>query len=86
MKKLFVTVGLAAVGVSGLQAQFAPGITSEDMSKPWSVGATLRGFYDDNYLTLPKAFARSSYGVEVSPAFSVNQTVDQTSVQFGLYL
>jgi hypothetical protein len=77
MKKLFVTVGLAAVGVSSLQAQYAPGISAEEMSKPWSLGATLRGFYDDNYLTLHKA--QSTYGVEVSPAVSLNHSVDQTS-------
>jgi hypothetical protein len=79
MKKILVTVGLAALGASSLHAQYAPGISSEEMSKPWSLGVSLRGFYDDNYLTLPKSLAVSTYGVEVSPAVSLNHSVDQTS-------
>jgi hypothetical protein len=43
------------------------------------VAATLRGFYDDNYLTLPNGLARSSYGTEVSPAVSLNHTVNNTT-------
>ncbi len=78
MKKLFVTVGLAAIGATSLHAQYAPGVSTSG-SKDWSVGATLRGFYDDNYLTLPKGLAISSYGVEVSPSLSFSHSEDQTS-------
>jgi hypothetical protein len=79
MKKLFVTVGLTAIGASALHAQFAPTMSSEEMAKPWSLGATLRGFYDDNYLTLPKSEAQSTYGIEFSPSVALNHSTDQTS-------
>jgi len=51
MKKL-VSVGLLASGTTGAQAVDVPGETAS-MPKPWSVSATLRGFYDDNFNTVP---------------------------------
>jgi hypothetical protein len=84
MKKLLVCVGLAAVGTSSLHAQFSPGLTAEEMQKPWSVAGTVRGFYDDNYLTVPDGQGkRHSYGVEVAPQASFNHNVDQTSVNLN---
>jgi len=50
MNKLVTCAGLAAVGAVGLQAQY---LGSEAPQKTWSVSARLRGFYDDNYATLP---------------------------------
>ena len=47
MKKVIASVGLVALGTSGLQAALDLGDTT-DSRKPWSVSATLRGFYDDN--------------------------------------
>jgi hypothetical protein len=80
MKKLLVCVGLAAIGTSSLRAQFNPGLTADEMQKAWSVAATLRGFYDDNYLTVPNGEGkRHSYGVEVAPQASFNHSVDQTT-------
>ena len=80
MKKLIASVGLAALGVSTLHAQYAPGVTPAEMAKPWSVGLTLRGFYDDNYLTEHNGpLVRSSYGSELSPSASLNHTVNDTS-------
>jgi hypothetical protein len=79
MKKLIASVGLAALGVSTLHAQYAPGVTPAEMAKPWSVGLTLRGFYDDNPLTVPNGAARSTYGTEVSPSVSLNHTVNDTA-------
>ena len=52
MKKIVASVGLVAVGASGLQAELLPGLTTES-GKPWTVSATLRGFYDDNINTYP---------------------------------
>jgi len=49
------------------------------MAKPWSLGLTLRGFYDDNPLTVPNGQARSTYGTEVSPSVSLNHTVNDTA-------
>ena len=51
MKKIIASVGLVAAGAASVQAQYAPGLTSQEMTKPWSLSASLRGFYDDNYLT-----------------------------------
>ena len=40
----------------------------------------LRGFYDDNYVTLWRDKKRESFGFEVSPSFALNLTRDQTYV------
>ncbi len=63
MKKIIASVGLVALGAVSSQAQYAPGLTPQETSKPWSVSASLRGFYDDNYLTLPKTIPNPGYGV-----------------------
>jgi hypothetical protein len=85
MKKLIAYVGLATVGAGTMHAQFNPGLTPEEMAKAWSVAATVRGFYDDNYLTLPNLQTdgtrkRSSYGAELSPQASWNYAPEQTSL------
>jgi len=94
MKKILASVGIAAIGASSLQAQYAPGLTSIETSKPWSVSATLRGFYDDNYLTLPGHFAdptpanpanqgskRGSFGGEFAPSVAFNHSTEDTLLQ-----
>lgn len=68
-----------------MQAQFNPGLSPEELAKPWSLAATIRGFYDDNYLTLPNVQPdgvrkRSSYGVEFSPMISWNYAPEQTTI------
>jgi len=92
MKKIFASVGLAAIGASSLQAQYAPGLTAVETSKPWSVSASLRGFYDDNYLTEPGHFAvtpspsnpsgqaskRGSFGAEFAPSVAFNHSTEDT--------
>jgi len=50
MNKLVTCASLAAVGAVGLQAQY---LGTEGPQKSWSVSAHLRGFFDDNYATLP---------------------------------
>ncbi len=58
-----------------------------DNSKMWSLSATLRGFYDDNYTTSPQK--QGSAGFEVSPSFSLNVPLQQTEIglryTYGLY-
>lgn len=75
---------MAALGVASLQAAHVPGeLSSMETSKPWSISASLRGFYDDNYTTSPKNVpggTPSSFGFEVSPSASVNLPMDQTFV------
>lgn len=85
MKKLFVSLGLAAAGTASLHAAYAP--DSTDNSKMWSLSATLRGFYDDNYTTTPQK--QGSWGFETSPSFSLNMPLQQTEIglryTYGLY-
>jgi hypothetical protein len=86
MKRLITTAGLAALGA----ASVAPTCAQDAMinQKPWSIGASLRGFYDDNYLTYPKVlrdrpgFDDNTFGFEVAPSASVNLKNEQTT--FGL--
>jgi putative beta-barrel porin BBP2 len=76
MNKFAASVGLIALGVSAVQADTIPGMDAA--TKPWSVSATLRGFYDDNVGTTsgPK---RDSFGIEVSPTIGVNWSPDPTT-------
>ncbi len=78
MKKLIASAGLVALGAASLKAQYAPGLTRMETSKPWSISASLRGFYDDNYLAVPKEFKDESFGFEVKPRVAVNIPREQT--------
>ena len=78
MKTIITSASLAALGAISIQAAYQPGLSSTERAKPWSVSASLRGFYDDNYTTLPSKrndggpTKRDSFGVEVSPGLSLN--------------
>jgi len=89
MKKFFICVGLAAAGTASLKADYAPGLSSMETTKFWSVSGTLRGFYDDNYSTSPNGAKQGSAGVEISPSASVNVPLQQTELglryTYGLY-
>ncbi|HEX7860116.1 MAG TPA: outer membrane beta-barrel protein [Verrucomicrobiae bacterium] len=81
MNKITATVGLVALGAASIQAQnLAPAAGSQEATKPWSISATLRGFYDDNYLTAPSHAERDSLGFEISPSASLNLIRDQTAL------
>jgi hypothetical protein len=83
MNKITTTAGLFALSAASIHAAVnTMPAGSQQATKPWSVSATLRGFYDDNYSTSPKDLRRNSFGFEVSPSASVNMILDQTS--FGL--
>lgn len=80
MNRITTTAGLLALSAVGLHAQaLAPAAGSAAAQKPWSVSATLRGFYDDNYVTRGKALEQESFGVEVSPSASYNVYTDTTA-------
>ena len=86
MKKIVFSAGLAAIGAAGIQN--AAAAASDVISpKAWNMGATLRGFYDDNYDTL--THSKGSFGVEVSPNISINLPLRQTDFgmryTYGLY-
>lgn len=80
MKKFLSSVGMVALGATSLHAQYAPGLSTIERSKPWSISASLRGFYDDNYTTSPNTVARDSFGFEVSPSASLNLALEQTFI------
>lgn len=88
MKRIITTIGLVAVGASSIQAGVMPGMTTES-GKPWSVSAALRGFYDDNFNTLPDnvdpppGYHRESLGFEISPSLQFSFPLEQTSLSFG---
>src|ERR1017187_8076916 len=89
MKRIVASVGLVAVGASALHADMLPGFTSES-GKPWTASATLRGFYDDNFNTLPNnnaatppGYQRGTAGWEISPAIQFSFPMEQTSLSFG---
>jgi hypothetical protein len=98
MKKLITSAGLAALGAASLNAQQiyapAPGLTSTQLAKPWSVSAAVRGFYDDNYALTPsqglvdpvtgvRVKPQDSYGVEVTPSLGFNWAMEQTYIGLG---
>lgn len=84
MKKMITSVGLVAFGAANLQAQQyapAPELNSIQTTKPWSVSASLRGFYDDNYTTRPSdSGKKGSFGFEVRPSLGLNWTLPQTYI------
>jgi len=84
MKKLFVSAGLVAIGAAALESAFADDVTSP---KYWNVGATLRGFYDDNYDI--SAAGKGSFGIELLPTISFHEPMQQTDIglryTYGLY-
>jgi len=85
MKKIFVSVGLAA-GAAGLASAFAQGMEGAS-PKLWNVTGSLRGFYDDNYNS--SSVKQGSWGFEVRPSVSANVDLKQTDFgakyTFGLY-
>jgi hypothetical protein len=81
MKRIIASAGLVAVGVAATQAA-APGLSPIETVKPWSISATLRGFYDDNYAAVNRKVNvdRDSFGFEVRPAVAVNFPMEQTFI------
>lgn len=85
MKRIVASVGLVALGTSGLQAVAASDLTAES-AKPWSVSATLRGFYDDNINSAPNNATvahRGSFGFEVNPSIQLSWPLERTSLSLG---
>jgi hypothetical protein len=83
MKKIVASVGLAALGVSYVQAAEEPYVSAE-VSRPWSVAASLRGFYDDNINTASSGAGKQNvFGVSVSPKCYLNWQREQTTLGAG---
>jgi Putative beta-barrel porin 2 len=91
MKKLTAIAGstvIGVLGVAGAHAQtvygLAPNLTSQELSKTWSVQCALRGFYDDNYTTAPDSSPakQDSFGFAIEPSVSLNLPREQTYIGF----
>jgi hypothetical protein len=80
MKKMITSASLVALGAAGVHAAYAPELSPQQTTKPWSVSASLRGFYDDNYNTAPRGLRRDSFGIEVSPSAALNLQLEQTFI------
>ncbi|MDB6019651.1 MAG: hypothetical protein JWR19_4140 [Pedosphaera sp.] len=82
MKKVMASAGLLALGALGVQTAHAQ--LSGGSDKPWSLAATLRGFYDDNYNTQPDGPNRvDSFGFEVRPSAALDLALDQTTLKLS---
>lgn len=57
---MITTAGLAALGAATLGAHAQEGMVSQ---KPWSVGASIKGFYDDNFFTYPGVVNSGADGI-----------------------
>jgi len=83
MKRIAVSLGLVAMGAPMvLVAATSDSLTPLQASKPWTVSASLRGFYDDNY-TIANSQKRSSVGFEVSPSVGLNLPLEQTLISLS---
>ena len=83
MNKLIRAAGMLSVGAASLSLQ-GVATASEGGTKPWSVGASLRGFYDDNIYTRPSGPAKvSSFGFEVSPNLAYSARFEATTVSLA---
>jgi len=83
MKKIFASIGVVALGAAAVHGESATTMgMGGDNSKIWSVAASLRGFYDDNYTTAPNATKRDSFGASISPSVSIKIPMDQTTLGF----
>ncbi len=88
MKKLIKIAGIAALGLASSQSARAQ---SSDSSKPWSVSATLRHFYDDNIFTASQtaldaqgeSLKRGSLGFDIIPDAHFNLNRGQTTLGLG---
>jgi hypothetical protein len=81
MKKIVASVGLAALGASSLQTASAQELTAHG-PKPWSVSASLRGFYDDNINSSPTDKVEA-WGWELSPGATYAFSTEQTTLNLG---
>jgi hypothetical protein len=84
MKRIATTVGLLALGAASLHAIYAPELTRVETGKPWTVAASLRGFYDDNWAYAPDSApgSKDSWGFEARPYIGFNFPMEQS--YFGI--
>jgi hypothetical protein len=88
MNKFIVSAGLMALGAAALDSAMADELLGDATGpKYWSVGATLRGFYDDNYAI--STSQKGSFGIEFLPTVAIHVPLQQTDFgvryTYGLY-
>jgi hypothetical protein len=86
MKRFIVSASVMAVSAASLHAIYAPELGRLESGKPWTVSASLRGFYDDNWAGVANnvpATKRDSFGMEIRPYVGVNFPMEQTFVGFS---
>jgi hypothetical protein len=81
MKRVFTSAGILALGAAALHA-YDPEMTRQISGRPWTVAASVRGFYDDN-ITTSHRDKEDSFGAEVSPSVHLNLPFEQTFVALG---
>ena len=96
MKHVLTSAGLLALGAATLHA-YDPEMSRQRTGRPWTLGATVRGFYDDNVATSPNKVVgvdssgntvvthprEASFGVQVSPSAHLNLAMEQTFISLG---
>jgi hypothetical protein len=89
MNRIIASAGLMAVGVAGVQAANIADLRPSDTSKPWSISASLRAFYDDNWNTANKNAGvgpQDSFGIEVKPGASIYYLPDEQTYLGAAYV
>jgi hypothetical protein len=81
MKRVFTSAGILALGATALYA-YDPEMTRQVSGRPWTVAASVRGFYDDNVAT-SHDHEEESFGLELSPSVHLNLPFEQTFVALG---
>jgi hypothetical protein len=85
MNKFVASVSLVALGAASVHAQSTTTGQNSAISAPapkwWNIGATIRGFYDDNANTQPTGSSNvvSTFGYDVSPTVGVSVGNQQTT-------
>jgi hypothetical protein len=70
------------VGVAGARGQNVTGLGSQQASKWWTISASLRAFYDDNYAFQTDGPNRKgSQGLEISPTLSFHLPLERTLIK-----
>lgn len=96
MNKVVTSAGLMALSAAALYG-YDPEMTRAQTGRPFTVAATVRGFYDDNPVMTPDKLPvgltpggrplfiepNPSFGFEVSPSIHVNLPLEQTFIRAG---
>ena len=85
MKKLITSAGLVALGVTGMDAAYAPGLGKVESSKLMTYSVTTRGFYDDN-ITTASTNPDNAFGFDIRPGATLNLTsLPQTFIRASYF-